>query len=51
MATTGRRRCVKRKGVVGPMPGWDMGRDFGFSSKPVCSGNLEKKITGNSKDE
>ncbi|RVW62984.1 hypothetical protein CK203_059290 [Vitis vinifera] len=35
MATTWRRRRVKRKGVAGPMPCWEMGRSFGFSSTPV----------------
>ena len=43
MATTGRRRCVKRKGAVGRVPGWEMGRDFGLGSKLVCSEKLGKK--------
>ncbi|RVW93495.1 hypothetical protein CK203_035059 [Vitis vinifera] len=42
VATTGRRRCGKRKGAFRPMPGWEMGRDFGFASRPVCSGKLGK---------
>ena len=35
MVTTRRRRRVKRKRAVRPMPGWEIGRDFGFSSTPV----------------
>ena len=43
VATTRRRRCVKIKGVVGMVPGWEIGRGFGFKSKLVCFGKLGKK--------
>ncbi|RVW44889.1 hypothetical protein CK203_109629 [Vitis vinifera] len=35
VATTGRRRCVKGKGVVGTVLGWKMERGFGFESRPM----------------
>ncbi|RVW42754.1 hypothetical protein CK203_079931 [Vitis vinifera] len=46
VATTGRRRCVKRKGAVGRVPGWEMGRDFGLVMGQERNRRLGKKKRG-----